>query len=366
MPNYCQCPPDHSGLWASVYVAGVPYSKSARSRVQIFFSAAGRIMSVRVCAPRKDNFGGTGFAFVDFACAHGAYAAVLRFNGSEFHGCRLSVQLAESGLRNQLQPAPWSLAGGAVNGRQKESSIYLVNARALSRQHLFTEVLKLVKPLGKIGQIKINWNPVRELWNAFVYSPDPSFAERAVSKLKGVRILDSEVEIGAFRQAESRPVKTGRGGGGGAGGKPDAMSQPLCELSEAELLHQRRLAVEAGTGFAADNPLLSNSRASQRLKRVVDRLAELLCLVPFQASRLLLLPDTEPPQLTLMKASKSKTMTTGASATSASTVPKSRDASSAIEETSELEINYRLMCSGEQFARSSDLLAAQCAAEDWQ
>uniref|UniRef100_A0A915DI30 RRM domain-containing protein n=1 Tax=Ditylenchus dipsaci TaxID=166011 RepID=A0A915DI30_9BILA len=76
----------------SVYVGNLPYNVSEND-LGNFFSTAGQVTNVRIVIDRETNRP-KGFGFCEFADQQGAQNAVTNFNGVDFNGRALRVNLA--------------------------------------------------------------------------------------------------------------------------------------------------------------------------------------------------------------------------------------------------------------------------------
>jgi len=77
---------------AKLYVGNLPYN-TVDADLQSLFSQAGTVTSAQVI---KDRVSGRskGFAFVEMSSADEAQAAISKFNGQDFNGRALTVNLA--------------------------------------------------------------------------------------------------------------------------------------------------------------------------------------------------------------------------------------------------------------------------------
>ncbi|CAO4362712.1 Protein CBG18685 [Caenorhabditis briggsae] len=81
-----------SGSGFSVYVGNAPY-QTTEQEMGDFFATAGEVTNVRIVLDRETGRP-RGFAFVEFAEEAGANRAVEQFNGTDFNGRSLRVNLA--------------------------------------------------------------------------------------------------------------------------------------------------------------------------------------------------------------------------------------------------------------------------------
>ncbi|GMR44696.1 hypothetical protein PMAYCL1PPCAC_14891, partial [Pristionchus mayeri] len=79
---------------ASVYVGNMPY-QSTENDLGNFFSQVGHVTKVRIVYDRETNRP-KGFAFVEFADEQTAQAAINQFNGADFNGRSLRVNMANN------------------------------------------------------------------------------------------------------------------------------------------------------------------------------------------------------------------------------------------------------------------------------
>lgn len=93
---------------AKLYVGNLPYT-TADADLESLFSQAGTVKSAQVI---KDRVSGRskGFAFVEMSTADEAQAAINRFNGQDFGGRALTVNLARP-----REERPGGFRGGGGN-----------------------------------------------------------------------------------------------------------------------------------------------------------------------------------------------------------------------------------------------------------
>jgi RNA recognition motif-containing protein len=97
---------------AKLYVGNLPYS-TVDADLQNLFSQAGTVKSAQVI---KDRVSGRskGFAFVEMSSADEAQAAINKFNGQDFNGRALTVNLARP-----REERPGGFRGGSGGGRRQ-------------------------------------------------------------------------------------------------------------------------------------------------------------------------------------------------------------------------------------------------------
>jgi RNA recognition motif-containing protein len=95
---------------AKLYVGNLPYT-TADADLQSLFSQAGTVKSAQVI---KDRVSGRskGFGFVEMSSAEEAQAAINKFNGQDFNGRALTVNLARP-----REDRPSGSRGGGGNRR---------------------------------------------------------------------------------------------------------------------------------------------------------------------------------------------------------------------------------------------------------
>lgn len=96
---------------AKLYVGNLPYN-TADEDLQNLFSQAGTVKSAQVI---KDRVSGRskGFAFVEMSTAEEAQTAISRFNGQDFGGRALTVNLARP---REERPGGFRSGGGRRQG----------------------------------------------------------------------------------------------------------------------------------------------------------------------------------------------------------------------------------------------------------
>ena len=97
---------------AKLYVGNLPYT-TVDADLQTLFSQAGTVKSAQVI---KDRVSGRskGFGFVEMSSAEEAQAAINKFNGQDFNGRALTVNLARP-----REERPGGFRGGNGGGRRQ-------------------------------------------------------------------------------------------------------------------------------------------------------------------------------------------------------------------------------------------------------
>ena len=97
---------------AKLYVGNLPYT-TVDADLETLFSQAGTVKSAQVI---KDRVSGRskGFGFVEMSTAEEAQAAISRFNGQDFNGRALTVNLARP-----REERPGGFRGGSGGGRRQ-------------------------------------------------------------------------------------------------------------------------------------------------------------------------------------------------------------------------------------------------------
>jgi RNA recognition motif-containing protein len=97
---------------AKLYVGNLPYT-TVDADLQTLFSEAGTVKSAQVI---KDRVSGRskGFGFVEMSSAEEAQAAINKFNGQDFNGRALTVNLARP-----REERPGGFRGGNGGGRRQ-------------------------------------------------------------------------------------------------------------------------------------------------------------------------------------------------------------------------------------------------------
>lgn len=97
---------------AKLYVGNLPYT-TADADLESLFSQAGTVKSAQVI---KDRVSGRskGFAFVEMSTAEEAQAAISKFNGADFGGRALTVNLARP-----REERPGGFRSGSGGGRRQ-------------------------------------------------------------------------------------------------------------------------------------------------------------------------------------------------------------------------------------------------------
>lgn len=97
---------------AKLYVGNLPYD-TVDADLESMFSQAGTVKSAQVI---KDRVSGRskGFAFVEMSTAEEAQAAISRFNGQDFGGRALTVNLARP-----REERPGGFRSGSGGGRRQ-------------------------------------------------------------------------------------------------------------------------------------------------------------------------------------------------------------------------------------------------------
>ena len=97
---------------AKLYVGNLPYT-TVDADLETLFAQAGNVKSAQVI---KDRVSGRskGFAFVEMSTADEAQAAISRFNGQDFNGRALTVNLARP-----REERPGGFRGGSGGGRRQ-------------------------------------------------------------------------------------------------------------------------------------------------------------------------------------------------------------------------------------------------------
>ena len=96
---------------AKLYVGNLPYS-TVDADLQTLFSQAGTVKSAQVI---KDRVSGRskGFGFVEMSSSEEAQAAINKFNGQDFNGRALTVNIARP-----REERPGGFRGGGGGRRQ--------------------------------------------------------------------------------------------------------------------------------------------------------------------------------------------------------------------------------------------------------
>jgi len=97
---------------AKLYVGNLPYS-TVDADLQNLFSQAGTVKSAQVI---KDRVSGRskGFGFVEMSSVEEAQAAISKFNGQDFNGRALTVNIARP-----REERPGGFRGGNGGGRRQ-------------------------------------------------------------------------------------------------------------------------------------------------------------------------------------------------------------------------------------------------------
>lgn len=97
---------------AKLYVGNLPYT-TVDADLESLFSQAGTVKSAQVI---KDRVSGRskGFGFVEMSSADEAQAAINKFNGQDFNGRALTVNLARP-----REERPGGFRGGSGGGRRQ-------------------------------------------------------------------------------------------------------------------------------------------------------------------------------------------------------------------------------------------------------
>ena len=97
---------------AKLYVGNLPYT-TVDSDLESLFSQAGTVKSAQVI---KDRVSGRskGFGFVEMSSADEAQAAINKFNGQDFNGRALTVNIARP-----REERPGGFRGGGGGGRRQ-------------------------------------------------------------------------------------------------------------------------------------------------------------------------------------------------------------------------------------------------------
>ena len=97
---------------AKLYVGNLPYS-TVDADLQTLFSQAGTVKSAQVI---KDRVSGRskGFGFVEMSSDEEAQAAISKFNGQDFNGRALTVNIARP-----REERPGGFRGGNGGGRRQ-------------------------------------------------------------------------------------------------------------------------------------------------------------------------------------------------------------------------------------------------------
>jgi len=97
---------------AKLYVGNLPYN-TVDADLQTLFSQAGTVKSAQVI---KDRVSGRskGFGFVEMSSADEAQAAINKFNGQDFNGRALTVNIARP-----REERPGGFRGGNGGGRRQ-------------------------------------------------------------------------------------------------------------------------------------------------------------------------------------------------------------------------------------------------------
>ena len=97
---------------AKLYVGNLPYT-TVDADLQNLFSQAGTVKSAQVI---KDRVSGRskGFGFVEMSTEDEAQAAINKFNGQDFNGRALTVNLARP-----REERPGGFRGGSGGGRRQ-------------------------------------------------------------------------------------------------------------------------------------------------------------------------------------------------------------------------------------------------------
>ena len=98
-------------MGSKLYVGGLPYA-TTESQLTTLFAAHGTVESARVIS---DKFTGQsrGFGFVEMSTSEEAQAAISRFNGQDFNGRALTVNLARP---REERPGGFRGGGGRRQG----------------------------------------------------------------------------------------------------------------------------------------------------------------------------------------------------------------------------------------------------------
>ncbi len=99
---------------AKLYVGNLPYN-TVDGDLQTLFSQAGTVKSAQVIKDRESGRS-KGFAFVEMASSDEANSAINMFNGKDFNGRPLTVNLARP--REERSGGGGGFRGGSGGGRR--------------------------------------------------------------------------------------------------------------------------------------------------------------------------------------------------------------------------------------------------------
>jgi RNA recognition motif-containing protein len=100
---------------AKLYVGNLPYS-TADADLQSLFSQAGTVKSAQVIKDRESGRS-KGFGFVEMSTPEEAQAAINMWNGKDFNGRPLTVNLARP---REERPGGFRSGGGRRQGGDRE------------------------------------------------------------------------------------------------------------------------------------------------------------------------------------------------------------------------------------------------------
>lgn len=100
---------------AKLYVGNLPYN-TADADLQSLFSQAGTVKSAQVIKDRESGRS-KGFGFVEMSTTEEAQSAITMFNGKDFNGRPLTVNLARP---REERPGGFRGGGGRRQGGDRE------------------------------------------------------------------------------------------------------------------------------------------------------------------------------------------------------------------------------------------------------
>lgn len=128
---------------ATVHVSNLPYDTSEDVLTQ-FFGQAGPVVSFKIVLDRETGRQ-QGFGFCTFREASAASAAVQMFNGRDFGGRPLTVQLSREQTRNTASNVPVTASSISAAADQSKLSVASQVSSSQSAQQMITDLVRGLK-----------------------------------------------------------------------------------------------------------------------------------------------------------------------------------------------------------------------------
>lgn len=210
---------------AKLFVAGLPDSVSEEILKQLFESAGGKVVDVRL--PKEQDTGRPrGFGFVTFSSPAEAQAAREALDGTLQNGKSISVRpcLAEPPKRGERGPGgPGGPGGGPRSGgpsaQAPDRTLYVGNLPYdCTQQEVETLVMGVLAGEGQVVRVHLPTDPEgRKRGFGFVTLSSSEAAKAAAEALKTADMKGRRLVVNLAHPKGEGPRRDGPPGGGGGG-----------------------------------------------------------------------------------------------------------------------------------------------------